>query len=198
MKFKQPLVEDLLRAIKAMKKLQSVDEVSLLFPKLVYKDVLLCVMSDAAFGNLVDGVSSGGGHVIFLADNSSRCALLAWKANKIRRVVRSTMAAEALALEECLEHAIYLRSLLKEMTGGLIDPRIEAWTDNRDTYAAVYSTKLISDLKLRIDLACIKENVEKERVILKHCTGDKMLANPLTKRGANSDDLLRVMARGSF
>ena len=137
MKFKCPVIDDLLRANKALKKMQSSD-VAIIFPKLSYKQELkLFAMSDSSFANLTDGVSSGAGHVIFIVGNNSKCALLAWKSNKIRRVVRSTMAAEALALEECLEHAIYLRSLIKEMSGGAINPSIEAWTDNRDTYAAV-------------------------------------------------------------
>ena len=197
-RFKGPVVQDLLRANKALKKLQSVD-VSVCFPRLCtnLSEWHLCVMSDAAFGNLADGVSSGGGHVVFLV-GSDRCAAIAWKANKIKRVVRSTMAAEALALEEAMEHAVLLRELIKQMSAGKIAPRIVAWTDNADTAEAVFSTKSVTDKRLRIDIACIKENVEKEKISLFHCKGEKMLADCLTKGTANAEGLLKVLANGSF
>ena len=158
----------------------------------------ILVWSDAAFANLSDKVSSGGGYVIFLVDSSLNCAPLCWKTNKIKRVVRSTLAAEALILESSVEHALYLRDLLKEMLGTDFDFPIYAWTDNNNAFKAVHSTSFVDDHKLRIDIACLKENIQAENVEVKWCKGDKMLANCLTKKGASPDSLLQTVSTGTL
>ena len=40
-----------------------------------------------------------------------------WASNKVRRVVTSTVGAEALSLQMALSHAIYLRAVLTETLG---------------------------------------------------------------------------------
>ena len=40
---------------------------------------------------------------------------ISWRANKIKRVVHSTLAAESLALAEGLEEAVFLKALLSEV-----------------------------------------------------------------------------------
>ncbi len=198
MKFKHPEVQDLIRANKAMTKLQSTD-ITALFPILgdVHKWYIL-TMSDAGFANLADSVSSGGGHVILLVGEASRCAVISWKANKIKRVIRSTLAAEALALQECIEHAVYLRELLKEMLTCDLNIPIETWIDSANAHKAIHSTTKVDDHRLRIDIACIKESVIDEDLTVNHCPGKEMIADCLTKRGANSQDLLKIITTGSI
>ena len=198
MKLKHPEVQELIRANKAIKKLQSTD-VSLFFPILgdIQKWYIL-TMSDAAFANLADSVSSGGGHVILLVGEAEKCAAISWKANKIKRVIRSTLAAEALALQECIEHAVYLRELLKEMLACDFNIPIEAWIDSANAHKAVHSTTKVEDQRLRIDIACIKESVLEEDITVNHCPGNEMIADCLTKRGANSQGLLNIITTGSI
>ena len=57
--------------------------------------------SDDSFANLKSG-SSQGGFIIFMC-GSGKYASIAWKSNKLKRVVKSTLSAETLALEEALE-----------------------------------------------------------------------------------------------
>jgi hypothetical protein len=198
MKLKHPEVQELIRANKAIKKLQSTD-VSSFFPILgdIQKWYIL-TMSDAAFANLADSVSSGGGHVILLVGEAEKCAAISWKANKIKRVIRSTLAAEALALQECIEHAVYLRELLKEMLACDFNIPIEAWIDSANAHKAVHSTTKVEDQRLRIDIACIKESVLEEDITVNHCPGNEMIADCLTKRGANSQGLLNIITTGSI
>ena len=198
MKLSQPCVQDYLRAVKAVQKLKGLD-MSIRIPCFKNSDQWkILVWSDAAFANLSDKVSSGGGYVIFLVDSSLNCAPLCWKTNKIKRVVRSTLAAEALILESSVEHALYLRDLLKEMLGTDFDFPIYAWTDNNNAFKAVHSTSFVDDHKLRIDIACLKENIQAENVEVKWCKGDKMLANCLTKKGASPDSLLQTVSTGTL
>ena len=53
----------------------------------------LVVYTDAALANLHDGVSSMGARLLFLVDDKQKCCLLSWHAGKVKRVVRSTIAA---------------------------------------------------------------------------------------------------------
>ena len=126
-----------------------------------------------------------------------RCAPIGWKANKVKRVVRSTLAAEALALEEVIEHAIFTRKLLGEMLGISKVVPIEVWTDN-DAYTAVHASTQIDDRRLRVEIASIKENMAKEAVVVRWCRGDEMLANGLTKKGASCEQLFKVISCGTI
>ena len=92
-------------------------------------DIWLSVFTDAALGNLSDGVSSTAGTLVFLANGYAVCPL-SWRANKIKRKVTSTLAAEALALQDGLNEALYLQQLLSEMLPAEILP-IDIYVDNR-------------------------------------------------------------------
>ena len=70
---------------------------------------------DAAFANLKNG-SSQGGFIIFLCKSDKNYAPISWKSRKIQRVVRSTLAAETLAMEEALEECYLIRSTSKFIT----------------------------------------------------------------------------------
>ena len=154
--------------------------------------------SDAAWANLPDEVSSTMGYVIFLVGDEEKCAPLCWKSNKIKRVVRSTLAAETLALVEMIEMMVYVRSLLKE-TGLFTTNPLIAVVDNQSLRDAIYSTKLVDDKRLRVDMACIKESMNKREVeAVKWCSGEVQLANCLTKRGACTESLRAVLQSGTL
>ena len=66
--------------------------------------------SDASPGNLLCG-GSHGGLVIFLCSSNSKQGPIMRQSSKVRRVAKSTLAAETLALLECCEPSIYLRDI---------------------------------------------------------------------------------------
>ena len=70
--------------------------------------------SDTSFGNLTDGGSQGG-YVIFLVVSNDKYMPIAWQSKRVRRVVKSTLAAETLALVEMAEACIFYRKLLLEI-----------------------------------------------------------------------------------
>ena len=88
----------------------------------------LKVFTDAAHGNFPDGFSSTMGLVVFLAGNG-RVAPVSWRANKIRLVVKSSLTAEALALQERVDEAVYIQQMLSEMG---LQVSIHAFVDNRN------------------------------------------------------------------
>ena len=57
-----------------------------------------------------------GGHIVWLVDCHGKCCPLSWHANKIKRLVKSTIAAETLSLQEGLESSFY-RKLLENIIG---------------------------------------------------------------------------------
>ena len=78
------------------------------------------------------------------------------------------------------------------------DIPITVWTDSNNAHKSVYSTSSVEDYKLRLDIACIKENMLKENVVVKWCRGEHMIANCLTKKGATADSLLNIISKGSL
>ena len=199
-KFKDPLVSDLMRANKCIKRLK-MEDVSIKFGRLIdnLDNVSIMTWSDAAFANLLDRVSSGAGHVILLVDTNKKCCPLAWTANKVKRVVKSTVAAEALALEASISHAIYLRALLKEILCCRDqDLPIVSWVDSGNLVEALHSSKEVDDKMLRIKIAIIKETIHTSGIQVYHTSSLTNIANPLTKKGASCRDLLHIMKTGSL
>ena len=76
------------------------------FPKLG-TNLKLVVYSDAAFGNLPDGISSGRGHNVFLSDQHNNTSPIGWNSNKVKRVVGSTIAV-VLSLQKAIDYAYFL------------------------------------------------------------------------------------------
>ena len=199
-KLKQGTVGDLIRASKAIRKIKEGESSKVCFPNLgPSSEWHLIVFTDAAHANLDDGVSSVEAHLVFLENNRKICPL-AWHTGKIKRVVKSTIAAEALSLLVGLEDACYLREMLEETLGLCkFSIPIEAYFDNKSVTEAIQSTKMVDDKRLRLDLAAIKELISDQQVqSVKWCPGHLQLADCMTKRGACTYRLLSIIQSGQF
>ena len=194
-KFNGATVNDLIQLKKCIRKLKE-SSCEVMFPTLGHPGSWgITVFSDAAHANL-NGVNSTSGHIVFLTGENGRCASLSWSCNKIKRVVRSSLAAEALSLQEGLEDGFYHQSMIQELFGKNCTTNIKAYTDSKSLIEAINSTKLVDDKRLRIDIGAIKESIQKHEADVRWCPGSKQLANCLTKKGAQSNDLLRVIQTG--
>ena len=69
----------------------------------------------ASYANLPDNVLSAGCNLVFIVGENNRCCPISWCSNKIKRIVKSTIAAEALALINGLDNAFYIGCLLSEI-----------------------------------------------------------------------------------
>lgn len=188
---------DLIRATKTINRLKDFKSI-LRFPALDLTSVKIMTFTDASLGNLNDGVGSTQGVIIWIMDRQGKCCPLFWQAKKIRRVVRSTLAAEALSLQEGLEASFYYRHMLEEILG-VPSKSIEiyAFIDNKSVIESVHSTKLVEDRRLRIDIAALTEAVTQGDVRkIQWCSGQKQLANCLTKAGANGLCVLKILQTG--
>ena len=76
------------------------------------------------------------------------------------------------------------------------DIPIIAYTDSNNVVKAIHSTILVSDRKLRIDIGAIKQSITEENVTVKWTSTAHMLADGLTKKGANVRKLSSVLQHG--
>ena len=198
-KFNNGTVEDLNKARKIIRSLPQVEN-KIVFRKLDKQSLFIRVYTDASFGNLNEGVDSMAACIVFLVDKHERCIPLDWVANKVKRVVKSTIAAETLALANGIDQAIFARRLISELLGWKEETlQIEAIIDNKSCLEAVNSTSLVDDKRLRREIASIKELLEtKELQTVKWVPGDKQLADVLTKSGASNLKLMTVLHSGKF
>ena len=155
----------------------------------------LFAFSDASLNNIEGGYTQAG-YLIFLVNKTDgRCTLLQWRSYRLRRVARSTLAAELLAASECADVSLMLRSLLREITKEGIKTFI--FTDNNSLVDAVYSTKLVSDKRLRVDVAYLREIVSTRDLVFIWINTSRQLADGLTKQTKNGE-LKDVMAKMSL
>ena len=171
------------------------------FPRLDMKNkVKIVVFADASFGNLDEKVNSSRGYVIFLSAGENACCLT-WAANKVSRVVSSTIESETLALVDGLNHAVWLRGIVAELMYGKDSEEklisIVGFTDSNQLAQALYSTQHVSNHKLRRDVENIKERLCNGEISeVRWVPTDQMLADPLTKKGADCSKLDYVLESG--
>ena len=74
--------------------------------------------------------------------------LFAWQSRKLKRVVKSTLTAETLALQEVIEAAIIIKAIFLEILN--VDAHnqilpIKCATESKSLHDAVYSTKTLTE-----------------------------------------------------
>ena len=158
------------------------------------------VYSDAAYANLCDGTSSTGGCIVFLVGDKGSCCPLLWKGCKLRRVCRSSAAAEGLSLSEAIDEAVYLRIMLCQLIGVEVShvPLI-AFTDNAGLQLNTSNVlhPKVCDKRLKIEIAHIRQSIacgEVQEIVW--CNSKSQLADCLTKKGASSVGLMQVLQTG--
>ncbi len=138
--------------------------------------------------------------MIGLMGEGGKFSPLCWQSKKIRRVVRSTLAGETLALSDGIDNAIFLTTLFSELTTGnaeLNTPLLICVTDNHSLFDALKSTKQVSEKRLRLEISSIKELIQSKRIKKVLWSDTKtQLADCLTKKGASALMLLKVLSEG--
>ena len=110
-------------------------------PTLHFESVYIKLFSDASFNNLQNGESQAG-FLVFLSDKFNNIAPFAWSLTKLKRVARSTLAAETLAFSDGCDMCFLIASLAKEMISKCSKYiRIEGCTDNHSLCETLNTTK---------------------------------------------------------
>ena len=122
--------------------------------------------------------------------------LLSWNSSRIKRVVRSTLAAETIALMDGCDAAFLVANLIGETL--LKKYKIESVviTDNQSLYNTVHTSHLVDDKRLRVELSSIRQLVEKNELKVQWTEHQNQLSDVLTKKGASNSGLLQVIQSG--
>ena len=135
--FKQGDTKDMKKLIKIMKLVEK-DIKTINIEKLMGK-VWVETYTDASFNSGKDG-NSQVGYLVCLRDEYGHKCPIAWKSRVSRRVVKSTIEAEALGMGDGMEMAIYINELWMELTGeGKMNVVVK--TDSKTLERAIKSTE---------------------------------------------------------
>ena len=127
-----------------------------------------------------------------------RVVSISWKSKKLERVTKSPLATEISALADTADYAHLVASMFKELFCLDKLPMVELMTDSKSLKDNLESTKVVEDPRQRVDVARLKQMVKLGEIQVKWVQSARQLADSLTKRGAFTDQLLRVLAGGSF
>ena len=121
-----------------------------------------------------------------------------WQSKKIHHMVKSTMAAETLALVDAAEASCWLTNLICELLPYNGDVKIHlpvaCFTDSQQLYDPLRSICPVLNKRFRVEIGILREMIEKKEIVSVNCiTSDKLIANCLTKRGTSPDLLLKVL-----
>ena len=151
------------------------------------QDLKLIAYSDASWANMPN-LKSQSGQMFMIGTKAEQyvdnfpATLVHWKSARIKRVCRSTFAAETLSMTDCADTAIMLRRFIEHWLDQKID--LECYTDCK---SLAETLKMLqpeaSEKRLKLDLLGLRENLENKVItrmlwIPTQC----QIADALTKR----------------
>ena len=190
---KHAKVSDMIYANKVIKRAQ-MEPLSVSIPSLDLNKVYITTYADASFNNLPDSGSQGG-NIIFLTDGK-QATPLQWTSTRIKRVVRSTLCAEALSASNACDSSLYLAKLVQQILRKDKLSCVRCITDNRSLHEAISTTKTSSKQRLRLDISALREMKQRKEVDFCWVKGHKQLSDCLTKKGASSKTLREALSLG--
>ena len=137
-------------------------------------------------------------YIIFLVGNNNQYMPIAWQSKRIKRIVKSTLGAETLAMVDLTEACFYYRKLILDLLlleDHPMNIKIRCKTDNSCLYDAVHSTTQILDKRLQIEMAVLREMVDRGEIAeISWIPTDKQIADSLTKKGVPSFKILQFIS----
>ena len=138
-----------------------------------------------------------GGYIIFLEDKKGNCCPIEWRSNKIKRVVRSALAAESLACADVTDTGVFWSGAVSEILPS-INVAKHSLIDSKSLFDNLQSRKSVSDRLLRLDINVIKQNIKLNNFTLSWCRTKSNLSDILTKAGVCSTPVLSTLQNGKF
>ena len=124
------------------------------------------------YASLEDG-SSQGGFIIFVCDMTNRLAPICWLSKNLDKVTKSTLASETFSFSEATEAGVLIATMLQETFTLPRLSEILCKTDYASLFKTFNSSNLVSDRCLRIDVARVKEMIEKKEIQTEWIKGKK-------------------------
>ena len=209
--FPAPKVSDLLYANQLVHRARQFQDLEIRVRPVPLDQVCICVHSDAAWSNTKEDRTQAG-YVVAMADREllnnepATWSPYCWKSYKLHRVVPSTLGGEAQAFATATATAEWTSLLLAEALEGAFDLRnseaiirktpIVGITDCKSLYDHVTSMSSVSgvqDKRVSVDIAIIKQSMERAGLQVRWCPTELMVCDALTKDKADPADLLRAV-----
>ncbi|XP_057305251.1 uncharacterized protein LOC130642182 [Hydractinia symbiolongicarpus] len=188
---KEPTVQNLKDANKIIRKIKS-KHVAITIAKIAnMKNCEIICYTDATHASLKCG-SSQGAFIIFVK-HLSEVIPICWQSKKLQRVTKSPIASETLALSEGADASFYLAKVIQQICKLTKVPKITCIIDNKSLFETLKTTNVTKDLRLRVDIARLRQMVEQDEITVKWVEGKHQLADCLTKHGASPNKLLEVL-----
>ena len=180
------------------------------------EEVEFVCWTDAALANRVDLGSTGGFLVAATSPDlrkgrRAKINMISWKSFKLRRVARSSLAAEVQAFSEGEEELMYCRLEWAEMLGMMLDPlhpedllsRVNGTmvTDAKSLYDAVQKGLVntsglgLTEKYSSLELLSVMERLERGQTETRWVDSHAQLADALTKHQSQSS-LHQVLIQG--
>ena len=138
---------------------------------------------------------------MFLYKDEEKFAPISWKSRKIQRVVKSTLAAETLALIEAFEACFMIRAILLEIYKQEPHSKtfpIHCFPDSKSLLNSVHSTKTLKERRLKVDFCITREMLEKNEIsLIIWCVSETQLPDCLTKATSSPNKLISILKRDS-
>ena len=144
----------------------------------------------------------------FLEGVTALVTLVFWRSHRVKRVVASASAAEAMGLSKAVAQGDWVRALWSEVVLGLglrewrdrenVQPLISV-TDSKGNYDHLHNETVVSSVDRRsaIDLAIIRGRPSRPQMFLRSVDGQAHVADALTKLHGDGD-LLRAVRFQAF
>ena len=139
--------------------------------------------SDAAYANLSDGRTCGGylvGISRAAGNQDQAFNVVSWRCRALRRVVRSTMAAETMQLGDMIDELTIVREAWRSMLN-VEQMVMVARIDCKSVWDHLYKSVQVTEKRLLVELEAIKESMRTEELSVEWVESAEQLADALTK-----------------
>ena len=153
----------------------------------------LNVYSDASFANLPD-LGSQRGSMAFIENLDGKRNLIDFTSRRIKRVCRSTFAAELLGCNAAVDLAIYYREIIRNFKIKLLTTIISDSRSVKENLTSIVSR--CEEKRLKIELAYLREVMSEKDIKIRWVCSSEQLADVLTKEKPGID-ILNVITNSS-
>jgi hypothetical protein len=181
-KMAEPVARRVVESNAVLRKAKKIEKepVTIRIPMVILKKACVVAFSDASFGNVPRHGSQVGGLILAVerscVGTPANAATVSLASHRVKKVVKSTLAAEAAALSEAQDQLEYARVLFAQMLGQ-VDGR--NWQealkvpgylvmDDESLYDSLMKPgSLLKERHVALDLAAITEGLARERQTLR-------------------------------
>ena len=194
------------------------DSVDIVYQSIPLESAIVVAIGDSSFGNVgKNKTASQAGLIVLIADGTdenfmegrpAKMSPMVWRSHRVKRVVRSTLAAETMAALEAVEaadviraHMVELMSVLtyKDHTNEVAVVPMAHLTDCKSLWDLLQKQGQVpSERRLLMDIEALRSDIENHGVKSFWINTKQMLADCMTKNDPRCGDYLRYVLRTGF